>query len=396
MTLSAFDDHPTRARINLSAFRQNVASVRSRIDLKTKILAVVKANAYGHGMLTIADAAIREGVDYLGVARIDEALQLRRHGIRSPILVFELVRYELFDKAIAEDIDLTVSSIEGARELEGMAERMLRKAKIQVKIDTGMGRLGLDANLAVAEIETISRSRWLDVAGVYSHFATSEDPDQTFARQQLSTFNRIVDELRARGMSFPCVHMANSGAIMTMPEAQLSMVRPGIMLYGYAPGKGLDQDNPLMPVMSLESCVTFVKRVPKGVSISYGRKYETSAETRIATIPVGYGDGFSRMLTGKAHVLIGGVAYPVAGTICMDHLMVDVGPESDIHEGDPVVLIGKQGRASISAWDIADALGTIPYEVTCMIAPRVARIPEQGTLGGVTGGHSIGTRDLIR
>ncbi len=396
MNLPAHDDHPTRARIDLSAFRHNIASVRSRIDLKTKILAVVKANAYGHGMLTIADAAVREGVNYLGVARIDEALQLRHHGIRNPILVFELVRYKLFDKAIAEDIELTVSSIEGARELEGIAERMLRKARIQVKIDTGMGRLGLDANLAVAEIETISRARWLDVVGIYSHFATSENPDQTFARQQLSTFNRIVGELRDRGMSFPCVHMANSGAIMTLPEAQLSMVRPGIMLYGYAPGQGLEQDKPLKPVMSLESCVTFVKRVRKGVSISYGRRYQTSADTRIATIPVGYGDGYSRMLTGKAHVLIGGVAYPVAGTICMDHLMVDVGSDSDIHEGDPVVLIGTQGSKSISAWDIADALGTIPYEVTSLIAHRVPRIPEQGGLAGITGGHSIGTKDLIR
>jgi alanine racemase len=396
MNPPASDEHPTRARIDLSAFRHNVASVRSRIHLKTKILAVVKADAYGHGMQTIAETAVQAGIDYLGVARIDEAVHLRQLGITSPILVFELVRYDHFQKAIREDIDLTVSSIEGARELEGIAERMLHKAKIHIKVDTGMGRLGLDANLAVAEVETITRFKWLDVVGIYSHFSTSEDPDQAFARKQLSIFSGIVDDLRSRGIEFLHVHMANSGAIMALPEAQFSMVRPGIMLYGYPPRRGLDQEHPVKPVMSLESRVTFVKRVGKGASISYGRRYQTSADTRIATVPIGYGDGYSRMLTGKANVLIGGVRYPVAGTICMDHLMVDVGGKSDIHEGDSVVLIGTQGRESITAWDIADALGTIPYEVTSIVTERVPRIPEQGGLAGITSGHSIGTRNLLR
>ncbi|MDH3252763.1 MAG: alanine racemase, partial [Ignavibacteria bacterium] len=162
------------------------------------------------------------------------------------------------------------------------------------------------------------------------------------------------------------------------------------------PGRGVDHDHPLNPVMTLESQVTFVKRVRKGATISYGRRYRTSSDTRIATIPIGYGDGYSRMLTGKAKVLIGGIRYPVAGTICMDHLMVDVGTESDVHEGDPVVLIGTQGRESITAWDVADWLGTIPYEVTCLITPRVPRIPENADLAGITSGRSIGTRDLLR
>jgi alanine racemase len=363
--------HPTRALIDLHAFRHNIAVVRSRIDVRTRIMAVVKANAYGHGMTTIAKAAVAEGVEYLGVARIDEALQLRSAGILSPILVFELIAQDRFAQAIEENIDITVSSIEGARALNGIAGRLLRKAKVHIKVDTGMGRLGLDPVLAPVEIETIETFRWIEIVGIYSHFATSEETDQAFARQQLSTFTGIVESLQRR---FPLVHMANSGAILTLPEAQCTMVRPGMMLYGYPPLRGLDRSLPLQPVMSLESEVTLVKRVRKGTPISYGRRYEAPAETRIATVPIGYGDGYPRALTGKAEVLIRGIRYRVAGTICMDHLMVDVGRSTDVHEGDLVTLIGSQGNERITAWDIADQISTIPYEVTTGILSRVPRV----------------------
>ncbi len=384
--------HPTRATIDLTAFRHNIAVVRSRIDLRTKIMAVVKANAYGHDMATIARAAVEEGVEYLGVARIDEALELRALGLSSPILVFELVMQDRFVQAIERDIDITVSSIEGARALNGIAERLLRKAKVHVKVDTGMGRLGLDPDLAPAEIETIHGLRWIEITGIYSHFATSEEPDRSFAVKQLSSFGDILEALKKRGLAFPLVHMANSGAILTMPDAQFTMVRPGIMLYGYSPRRGIDSSFPLRPVMTLESEVTFVKRVRKGTPISYGRRYTAPTETRIATVPIGYGDGYSRRLTGSAEVLIRGARCKVAGTICMDHVMVDVGHVPDVHEGDLVTLIGSQGKETITAWNVAEQLSTIPYEVTTGILPRVPRIAVTAGQGAAVG-LTLGTQD---
>jgi len=336
-------------------------------------MAVVKADAYGHGMLECAKTAIEAGGEYLAVARIDEALELRDAAINHPLLVFELVRDDLLEAAITQNIELTLSSQDGARDLNAAAERLRRRAKVHIKVDTGMGRLGLGFQHAGSQIEKISRLSWLDVVGGYSHFATSDEVDQTFAREQLARFNVVLAELKRRGVEIPLVHMANSGAIMSLPESHFNMVRPGIMLYGYPPRRGMDHEHPLEPVLSFVSAVTFMKNVEPKMSISYGRRYHTREKTSIATIPVGYRDGYSRLLTGKVEALIGGKRYPVVGTICMDHLMVDVGTHSNVHEGDTVTLIGSDGNESITAWDIGEKLGTIPYEVTCMIGQRVSR-----------------------
>jgi alanine racemase len=365
--------HPTHAVIDLAAFRKNVALVRECIPPGVNIMAVVKADAYGHGMLRIAMDAVDQGVEYLGVARVYEGTMLREAGIKVPILAFEVVPVEHQSGALEHDLDLTVVSVPGARQLNDAAARTGRKARVHVKVDTGMARLGLSAKAAAEEIETIARLPWIDLVGVYSHFATSEDPDQTFARQQLGLFSAILDDLHRRRVPLRLRHMANSGAIFELPESHFDMVRPGIMLYGYAPGPGMKQGALLAPVMSLISQVAFVKRVGPNTSISYGRRYFTSRETRIATVPVGYGDGYSRLLTGKAEVLIRGKRFPVAGTVCMDHIMVDLGSGNEIQEGDLVTLIGRNGGDTIWCWELAGKIGTIPYEITCLVTSRVPR-----------------------
>jgi alanine racemase len=336
-------------------------------------MAVVKADAYGHGMYKIASEAVANKVEYLGVARAYEGAYLRNGGIQIPILVFEVVPEDHMAAAIEHGLDLTVTSVRGARLLNNVAELAGRKARVHVKVDTGMGRLGLSHAGAGEEIQAIARLPWIELVGVYSHFATSEDPDQTFARQQLELFSRVLKDVERRGIPVRLRHIANSGGILGIPESHFEMVRPGLMLYGYAPRPDMPQQSKLSPVMSLVSNVALLKRVAPNTSISYGRRYFTSRETRIATVPVGYGDGYSRLLTGKAEVLIRGKRYPVAGTVCMDQLMVDVGPDSDVHEGDPVTLIGQDGGEAIWCWELAGKIGSIPYEITCLVTSRVPR-----------------------
>jgi alanine racemase len=373
MTSTLGSTHPTHAVIDLAAFRENVSAVRSCIRGVTGIMAVVKADAYGHGMFDIASEAVEAGVEYLGVARAYEGAQLREAGIEIPILAFEVVPTEHQSAAIEHNLDLTVTSVSGARQLGEVAERLGRKARVHVKVDTGMGRLGLSAATAAESIESIARLPWIDLVGVYSHFATSEDPDRTFATHQLDLFSHVLEDLAKRRISVRFRHMANSGAILEFPESHFDMVRPGLMLYGYAPRQGMALRVALSPVMSLVSRVAFLKRVGPNTSISYGRRYFTERETQIATVPVGYGDGYSRLLTGKAEALIRGKRYPVVGIVCMDQVMVDVGPGADIHDGDPVTLIGQQGGESIWAWELAAKIGTIPYEITCLVTSRVPR-----------------------
>ena len=364
----------TRALVSLEAFRHNIGCVRSYCGRTTRIMAVVKANAYGHGMIEISRQAIREGVDALAVARVREALEIRESGILHPLLVFEVPPDRLIDAALAAGIELSVSTVEGARAISRAASTGKWNAAVHVKVDTGMGRLGFADTAAPEEIASALRLPHLELAGVYSHFATSEDPDTAFAVSQLARFNELIENLRRIGIEVPLRHMANSGAVISMPDAHLDMVRPGIMLYGYTPSPSMSGRFPLVPVMSLVSNISMLRTVGKGTSISYGRRYITQRSTTIATVPAGYADGYSRLLTNRASALIRGNIYPVVGTICMDHLMIDVGPDPRCQTGDTVTLIGSDGARSITAWDIAQTLGTIPYEVTSLITDRIPRV----------------------
>jgi len=366
--------HPTAATIDVSAFRHNLAAVRSYIGDGPAIMPVIKADAYGHGAVRLAEAALRDGVAHLAVARYHEGLELRAAGIAAPILVFEVVPREFVDASLAGELTLTVASEDHASAISTRAIQRGSKAKIHVKIDTGMGRLGMADQVAAASIERIARLPSLVLEGVYSHFATSEDRDQAYAREQLRRFHNVLTDLDRRGIGIELRHMANSGAIISLPESRFDLVRPGIMLYGYTPARGMPQAHPVRPVMSLHSQVSFLKTVDAGTSISYGRRYTARGRTTIATIPIGYADGFSRLLTNQAACLIRGQRFPIVGTVCMDHVMADVGPGADVTEGDVVTLLGQDGGETISAWDLAATIGTIPYEVTCLVTPRVPRV----------------------
>jgi len=349
-------------------------AVRSTVGKNVKVLAVVKANAYGHGMPRIAKELVNYGVDYLGVARVGEGLELRKAGITHPILLFELTPIGQVERAIAESFELTVSSVEGTEMLNFAAERLRRKARVHVEVDTGMGRFGIQHQEAAGCIESIARMKWIELVGVYSHFATSEEPDQSFARQQLDRFNDVLGTIHRRGIDIPIRHMANSGAVISLNNSYFDMVRTGIMLYGIPPRRNMQTGAPLKPVMSLVSKVAFIKTVEANTNISYSSRYRATARTRIATIPIGYGDGYGRSLTNKAEVLINGKRSPVVGSICMDQIMADIGLTQDVSEGDDVTVMGTDGEESISCWDIAEKLGTIPHDFLSLITSRVQRV----------------------
>lgn len=362
------------AIIDCSAFRHNLDAVRSYVGPHVRIMAVIKANGYGHGMIHLAREAAMWGITDFGVARVHEGLELRSAGYGQRILVFESPARGALTDAIGNDLTLTVTDGEVLEAIEREVRRMGKRAVVQVKTDTGMGRLGLPADQAHNVIIRAARSQHVTLTGVYSHFATSEDADRTFALQQWERFVSMLDTVQRAGVDVPERHMANSGAIMTIPESHGDMVRPGIMLYGYPPGQGMEERFALRPVLSLVSRVAFLKEVPSGTSLSYGRRYFTGSRARIATVPMGYGDGYSRLLTGKAEVLIAGERYPVVGTVCMDQLMVNVSGNARVAVGDEVTFIGGTARERITAWDVAALTGTIPYETTCALTPRVPRV----------------------
>ena len=369
----------TRAEVDLSAIQHNIKQVANRVGTNVRILGVVKANAYGHGAVEVSKALLDAGASYLGVAIVDEGVELRQH-TNVPILVFSppvavgaIHESSLLESYLRYDFDATICSLETAYALNAVARMAGKKARVQIKIDTGMGRIGFFPEDALEAIRKISSLDSLSIDGVYSHFATSDETNKEFARHQLSVFKKIASAVKDLGLGPILFHIANSGAIIDMPDSYFDMVRPGIMAYGYYPSLETSEALDLKPALSLKSNVIHVKKFHAGISVSYGRRYFTKGDTQIAVVQIGYGDGYTRMLSGKACVLIKWKKYPVVGTITMDHLMVDVGDDSDIQPGDEVVLIGKSGDESITAWDIAANLGTIPYEILCMINSRVPR-----------------------
>jgi alanine racemase len=366
---------PTRALISEAALRFNLDGIRRAVGPDVRIMGVVKANAYGHGMLEIADLMVAWGIDSFGVGFLEEGIALREHGITLPILVLGGVLGNQVRDFLKYNLEITVSSLAIGSSIDHQASLFgPGKAKVHLKIDTGMERIGVRPQSAPAFLDRMYAMKNIEVAGIYSHFATADEADKSFALEQLAKFQHVLDYAASRSMAVPLAHMANSGAVLDLPQSHFSMVRPGIMAYGAYPSKETSQSVPLLPVMSLESTVVFVKEVDAGTAISYGRRYRTTSHTKIATVPIGYGDGYSRRLSGRAEVLIGSVRYPVVGTICMDQLMVDLGPDSQVRVGDNVVLLGRDGTDAIGAWDLAEALDTIPYELFTGIAARVPRI----------------------
>ena len=377
----SFPLRPTIAEIDLNALRYNYLQVKRLAGKTTKILAVVKADAYGHGAQVISQELEKLKVDFLGVALLEEALGLRRAGIKTPIVVLggiypgqanEIVKHELRPAIF----DLTI-----ARELNQAALKRKSKVKVHVKIDTGMGRLGILPEESHEFFNQLKKLTSLEIEGIISHLtvASQENDDEVgFTQQQFECFHRVIDDCRKTGTNPPLLHLANSAAIIRGNLDQFTLVRPGIMLYGSHPSPALVDTIRLRPVMSLKSRVLQLKKLPRGHSVSYGRTFICQRETLIAVVPIGYADGYSRVLSNCGEVLIKGKRAPVIGIVCMDLTMVDATDIPGVKAGDEVVLIGRQGKECITAEDIAEKIGTISYEVLCRIGQRVPRIYRKG------------------
>ncbi|MFE6075381.1 alanine racemase [Paenibacillus sp. NPDC057886] len=372
---------PTQAEINLDHLCNNVDAFREALPQGMKLLACVKANAYGHGAVETARELERVGVDYLSVAFLDEALELRQHGITLPILVLGYTPPEGIAEAWKHDVTITLFSkevLEAIQHLETGTSS--RKLKVHIKIDSGMGRLGLlPGDEAVAFIQEAAKLKQVMLEGMFTHFAKADEKDKTYTLEQYRRFRGVVDALRDQGCVIPIIHTANSAATIDTPELSYDMVRVGISLYGlYPSGEVNHQVVKLSPVLTLKTKAVLVKTLPPHWGVSYGTRYVTQGNERIATLPIGYADGFSRMLSGKAQVLVRGRRVPVVGTICMDQCMVSLqsfaAEAEEIQAGEEVVLIGHQSGAVITADEVASQLGTIHYEVICMMAHRIPRV----------------------
>lgn len=364
---------PTVAEIDLNAIKFNLQGIRRRVGKHVKIMAVVKANAYGHGIEEVSKAVEGSLTDYFGVATAEEGVVLREAGIRKPIHVFTLPTRAQAELAAEFDLEPTVCSSVDVNEVDAAGRRAKKRIPVHLKIETGMNRIGVKlANLGTL-LGVIGKARFLDLKGVFTHFATADESDKRYVRLQLDELGRALEVLSRHRVEPGLVHCANSAAILDTPESYFSMVRPGMSMYGYYPSRTTSESIPLTPAMTLKSVVSLVKRIGAGESVSYGRQFIAGKSTTIATLPLGYADGISRLYTGKASVLIGGREFPIVGRICMDQLMVDVG-DSNVAVGDEAVLIGTQGEKKRTAWDWVGQLETIPYELLCSISARVPRV----------------------
>lgn len=371
---------PTYAEIDLGAIAYNLQQIRAKVA-PAGIMAVVKANAYGHGALEVARTALASGATHLAVALVEEGIVLRAAGVSAPILVFGGTVPEQASLFLEHDLIASVYERQGAGALAQAAQRAGKSAWVHVKVDTGMGRVGVAWEEALPFLNWLAGERGLQIDGIYTHFATSDDKDKAFAELQLARFVEVVEGVQAMGLRV-LRHAANSGAILDLPGSYFDLVRPGVMMYGYYPSPQTSRSVPLRPAMTLKSRILYVKRVERGTSISYGRQFIAAQETTIATLPVGYADGYNRLLSNRGEVLIRGRKYPVVGRVCMDQIMVDLGPESDIHPGEEVVLFGRQGDEEVSVYSICEKLQTIPYEVTCWVSARVPRVYTWSPLTG--------------
>ncbi|HNT25472.1 MAG TPA: alanine racemase [Anaerolineales bacterium] len=368
--------YQTHARIHLDHIRFNIDGIRRAVGPQRKILIAVKANAYGHGAVEVSRMAERIGVDWLGVATVPEGIQLREASIGLPILKFSPAFEEEMDAALRSGITLAVCERANVDALEQAARSAGVQGRVHLKVDTGMGRIGVsidEAPALAAHIEQHCPS--LRLEGIFTHLPVSDAADPAYTRQQIERFKDMVEAIQsAIGRKVDLVHCANSGAVLGHEPGWLDMVRPGIMIYGFYPDPGTPRSIPLKPGLSFLTRVSFVKKVPAGTSIGYGRTWFAPEDTWIATIPAGYADGLNRLFSNCGRALVNGRSCPVVGRVCMDQSMLNLGPETDVQVGDTVVLIGRSGDEEITCDEWAEKLHTITYEVTCQINARVARV----------------------
>ena len=364
-----------QANVDLDAIRHNIIEMKKHIRSNTKLLAVIKADAYGHGAVAVA-RALEDLSDYYAVAHLAEAAELRRYGIKTPILILGYSAPEEYEELIRQEITITIFRLEDARRLAEVAEKLGKQAKVHIKLDTGMSRIGFLCNReSIEQIKEIKSLEWLNVEGIFTHFAKADEKNKDAFEQQLNQFRYMLGSLEAEGVTFTIRHAANSAAIMEQGDLELDMVRSGISTYGLYPSEEVDVDiADLIPAMSLTSKITHVKLVPAGTGIGYGWTYVTDKEMRIATVPVGYADGYKRALSKQGRVLIHGHSVPILGRVCMDQFMVDVTDLPEISVGDTVTLFGQDGEEMIPVEEIADMSESFNYEFVCGITRRVPRI----------------------
>lgn len=364
------------AEVDLDAIAHNIKEIRKITNPNAQIMAVVKADAYGHGFMEVARTLLENGADRLAVAVLQEGKQLRSRGVDVPILVLGAVSEESVDDLINFNITPNVFDYEFAKALSYAAERKEKVTKVHIKIDTGMTRLGFvageDNTAIIDEIIKISQLPYIEVEGIFSHFATSDETDSEYTLLQYRRFMDVVDGLEERGLEIPIKHVCNSAGIMMYPKMHMDMVRPGIILYGMYPSDEVDKSKlNLIPAMTLKAGITYVKEVAAGRGVSYGKEYITDSVTKIATVPIGYADGYLRRLAKVGKMLVKDTEVPIIGRICMDQCMIDVTNVHNINKGDEAIIFGK---ALVTIDDLAKWLETINYEVSCLIGKRIPRI----------------------
>lgn len=363
---------PTRVDVNLSVLAKNYKNIKAKLG-SAMIMPVLKANAYGHGLVRVAQLMQELKADYLGVAVLEEGILLRKNGITIPILVLGGVWGNQIPLFIKYDLSITASSVGKLNQIEEIATHMKKRARVHLKIDTGMERIGVHYYNSEQLLSASLNCKHIDIIGVYSHFANSDSNDLSYAKIQLDRFLETVYFYEKRSIVSPIKHIANSGAVLQMPESTLDLVRPGILLYGVYPSQSVRKTIEIKPALSWKSLVVYFKIIKEGSTVGYGMKWKANQDVRAVTIPVGYGDGYMRSMSHKAEVLIRGKRFPVVGVFSMDQIVVNIENDS-AYNGDEVILIGSGGENSITVEKLAEWAGTIPYEILTNINTRVPRV----------------------
>jgi alanine racemase len=371
-TLSLDELRPTHLEVDLACLARNLRTIAAHVA-PARVMPILKANAYGHGLVATARKLEQAGAPYLGVAYLEEGLRLRQEGVRLPVLVLGGIVGSQIPRFLAADLTLTSSSVDKLRAIDECAQHMHKRARVHLKIDTGMERIGVHWYSAEPLLEAAARARHLEVEGIFTHFASADEADLSRTRLQLERFHEVLAFYERRALPLPLRHAANSGAILRLPESHLDMVRPGILLYGASPSTELALTLPVEHALRWLTSVVFFKVVQAGNTVSYGGRFAPREMTRLITLPVGYGDGYTRAMSGKAEVIVRGARRPVVGSICMDQIMVDIGWSSAFN-GDEVVLLGASGDQRIRIEELARWAGTIPHEVLTSINTRVPRV----------------------
>jgi alanine racemase len=364
----------TWTEVNLDAIAQNVKNIKKLIGEKKELMAVVKGNAYGHDILEVSPVVLENGATRLAVARLEEAIFLRKAGITVPILVLGLTLKQQAESLVSYDITPAVCELEMIEKLSELAVQMNKMTKIHLKVDTGMGRIGIFLYDVLRFIKRIKALKNVEIEGIFTHFSVADEKDKFYTKEQFRKFTEILTILEKEGIKIPIKHVGNSAALLDLPHMWLDMVRPGIAIYGLYPSKEVKKTINLIPAQQFKTKIVFIKELPLGESISYGRTYITKRRMRVASLPVGYADGYNRLLSNQGEVLVRGQRVSIIGRVCMDQCMIDVTNLTQVEIGDEVVLWGRQGEEMITVEEIAQKIRTINYEIVHM--PDKKRVPK--------------------